>query len=240
MAFSKKILSFFKSLDLNVGLPAGIEVMNPFRDKTTFNLCTKFYQRFYDDNNSRHIIMGINPGRFGGGITGVPFTDPIRLQNICGIENDFQKKQELSSVFIYEMIDAFGGTEKFYSKFYISSISPLGFTKNNKNLNYYDDKNLENSLKEFVIDCMVKQIKFGIETDVAFCLGEGKNFTYLSRINEEMKFFKKVTPLPHPRFIMQYKLKKKEEYIQRYLCKLAKADNAAQKNLNEPNFNILL
>ncbi len=41
----------------------------------------------------RYLILGINPGRFGGGITGIPFTDPIRLQNICGIENDFQKNK---------------------------------------------------------------------------------------------------------------------------------------------------
>ena len=36
-----------------------------------------------------------------------------------------------------------------------------------------------------------------------------------------MKFFKQIIPLPHPRFIMQYKLKKKEEYIDRYLRELA-------------------
>ena len=223
MTFSKKILSFFKSLDLQAELPADVEVMNPFKDKLTFDLCSKFYNKYYNDNDSRYMILGINPGRFGGGITGVPFTDPIRLQNICGIENDFQKKQELSSVFIYEMINAFGGAGKFYNKFYISSISPLGFTKNNKNLNYYDDKNLEQSIKKFVIDCIKTQLKFGIKTEVVFCLGEGKNFNYLCRINEEMKFFKKVVPLSHPRFIMQYKLKKKEEYIQRYLYELAQS-----------------
>ncbi|MEO7120552.1 MAG: uracil-DNA glycosylase family protein [Ginsengibacter sp.] len=225
MTFSKKILSFFKSLDLQAELPADVEVMNPFREKSTFDLCSKFYNKYYNDNNLRHLILGINPGRFGGGITGIPFTDPIRLQRICGIENDFQKKQELSSVFVYEAISAFGGTEAFYNKFYISSICPLGFTKNSKNLNYYDDRNLEYCIKQFVIDCIKKQLKFGIKTDVVFCLGEGKNFNYLCRINEEMKFFKTIVPLSHPRFIMQYKLKKKEEYIDRYLCELKKVNN---------------
>jgi len=223
MTFSKKILSFFKNLNLNIELPHDVEVMNPFQNKTTFDICEKFYQKFYNDNNSRHLIMGINPGRFGGGITGVPFTDPIRLQKICGIENDFQKKQELSSLFIYEIINSFGGPGKFYNEFYISSISPLGFTKHNKNLNYYDDKQLEKSIKNFVIDCIKQQLNFGIHTEVVFCLGEGKNIAYLSRLNEEMKFFKKIFPLPHPRFIMQYKLKKKEEYIDRYLRELQSA-----------------
>ena len=222
MDLSKKILSFLKNLDLEAELPKEVEVMNPFKDKYTYNICKKFYSKYYSDANPRHLILGINPGRFGGGITGIPFTDPIRLTSVCGIENDFQKKQELSSVFIYEMIYAFGGPESFYSKFYISSISPLGFTKHNKNLNYYDDANLERSLKAFIIKKINLQLSFGISRDVAFCLGEGKNFTYFTKLNSEVKFFKKIVPLPHPRFIMQYKLKKKDEYIERYLCELKK------------------
>ena len=50
------------------------------------------------------------------------------------------KKQELSSVFMYEMINAYGGAELFYKRFYITAVSPLGFVKNGRNLNYYDDK----------------------------------------------------------------------------------------------------
>ncbi len=220
MSFSKNILSFLQSLDLQIVLPENVEVMNPFNNEVIFNLCKQFYDKFYSDNNPRHFILGINPGRFGGGVTGIPFTDPIRLNDDCGIENNFQRRQELSSVFIYEMIKAFGGLKTFYGKFYISAISPLGFTKENKNMNFYDDKKLENSLKEFIIDCIEKQFAFGLNRDVAFCLGEGKNFKYLSALNDEMKFFERVVPLPHPRFIMQYKLKKKEEYIQRYLREL--------------------
>jgi hypothetical protein len=142
------------------------------------------------------------------------------LQKDCGIENGWAKKQELSSVFMYDMINAFGGAEVFYKKFYITAVSPLGFTRHNKNLNYYDDKNLQNDIKDFVVDCMNKQFDFGINRDVAFCLGDGKNFKYLSNLNEEVNFFKKIVTLSHPRFIMQYKLKKKDEYIQFYLEKL--------------------
>jgi hypothetical protein len=221
MPLSNKILSFLKNLDLKVELPAEVEVMNPFKDQATFNLCKKFYKKYYNDNQSRHLLLGINPGRFGGGLTGIPFTDPVRLQNTCGIENDFQKKQELSSVFIYEMIHAFGGPEIFYGKFYISATCPLGFIKNNKNLNYYDDRQLENRIKNFVVECIKGQLEFGINRDIAFCLGEGKNFAYLSNLNNELKFFKKIIAFPHPRFIMQYRLKKKEEYIERYLRELA-------------------
>jgi hypothetical protein len=224
MILSKKILSFFNSLDLNFDLPGDVEVMNPFRDTATFKLCKKFYQKYYADNQKRHLILGINPGRFGGGVTGIPFTDPIRLQSVCGIKNDLPKKQELSSLFVYEMIDAFGGPEMFYNAFYFSSVSPLGFTRNNKNLNYYDDRELEKSVKGFVIECLQIQLNFGINRDTAFCLGEGKNFVYLTKLNAEMNFFERIVPLPHPRFIMQYKLKRKQEYIERYICELNLCD----------------
>jgi hypothetical protein len=221
---STKILSFLQNLDLKVGLPDEVKVMNPLKDQATFKLCEKFYKKYYSDSNQRHLILGINPGRFGGGITGIPFTDPLRLQNTCSIENEFQKKQELSSGFIYDMIHACGGPEIFYGKFYISAASPLGFIKNNKNLNYYDDRQLAHSIKYFIIESLKVQLEFGINRDIAFCLGEGKNFSYLSILNNEMKFFGKIVALPHPRFIMQYKLKKKEEYIERYLRELARVN----------------
>lgn len=227
MSYSTQILSFFKNLNLKVRLPKEVEAMNPFRDKDTYDICKKFYHKYYNDSNPRHLILGINPGRFGGGVTGIPFTDPIRLKEVGGIENSFAKKQELSSLFIYDMINAFGGAQSFYNKFYISSISPLGFTKNNKNLNYYDDKNLEQSLKQFIVGNINLQLNFGISRDVVFCLGEGKNFKYLSKLNNEMKFFDKVIPLPHPRFIMQYRLKRKDEYIEYYLLQLRKTANQA-------------
>jgi hypothetical protein len=118
------------------------------------------------------------------------------------------------------MINAFGGASAFYSKFYITAVSPLGFTRAGKNLNYYDDKTLQQDIKPFVIDCMHKQFEFGIDRRTAFCLGDGKNFTYLNALNKEQQFFESIVPLSHPRFIMQYKLKKKSEYIEQYIEKL--------------------
>jgi hypothetical protein len=217
MTFAEHIIQFISQLQLPVKLPKGVEVMNPFTDTATMEICKKFYHAFYSDKQQRRMIIGINPGRFGGGVTGIPFTDPIRLKKDCGIDNNWPARQELSSVYIYEMINAFGGPAHFYNQFYITAISPLGFTKDNKNLNYYDDKGLQDSIKPFVISCFEKQFSFGIHRDVAFCLGDGKNFQYLSKLNKEQQLFDKIVPLSHPRFIMQYKLKKKEEYIETYL-----------------------
>ena len=217
MSVAEKIIDFIKSLHFPVTLPDEIIIMNPFQDALTLQYCKKFYKKFYADSNKRYMIIGINPGRFGGGITGIPFTDPIRLQQDVGIINSWPKKQELSSVFVYELIHAFGGAHAFYKNFYFSSVSPLGFTRKDKNLNYYDDRSLQESMKDFVIDCMWRQLDFGIHREVAFCLGEGKNYFYLTKLNNELKFFDAIIPLSHPRFIMQYRLKRKEEYIKHYI-----------------------
>ena len=208
MTFGEKVVAFNKSLDLTVKLPKGVVSMNPFKNVYTLSLCQKFYTQYYNDSKERHIILGINPGRLGGGLTGIPFTDPVKLEKHCGIVNTLEKKTELSADYIYLMIEAFGGIKKFYHQFYFNSICPLGFTKDGKNLNYYDIKELQEGVKGFMINSLKKQISFGINTDVAYCLGEGENFKFISRLNEEQHFFKKIIPLAHPRFIMQYKRKK--------------------------------
>jgi hypothetical protein len=67
-------------------LPTNIRIMNPFREEeNALRISSEFYKKYYNDDNKRHLILGINPGRFGGGLTGVPFTDPKRLKSECHI-----------------------------------------------------------------------------------------------------------------------------------------------------------
>lgn len=221
MTFADQILAFNKSLHIKEKLPAGVLVMNPYQDKTAAALSTLFYKKYYNDSNERILILGINPGRLGGGITGVPFTDPVKLETICGIPNSLQKKVELSADFIYAMINAFGGAEKFYQRFYISGVSPLGFIKDNKNLNYYDIKELQLTVTDFIVDCLTKQLAFNITREYCFCLGEGENYKFLARLNNERNFFKSIIPLPHPRFIMQYRRKQVDAFSKVYIEKLS-------------------
>jgi hypothetical protein len=220
MTFADQVLYFYKNLEIRSTLPEGVVVLNPFYNSESFSFCNQFYKKFYDDENERTLILGINPGRHGGGVTGVPFTDPIKLEQYCNIPNPYSKKAELSADFIYAMIENFGGTEEFYSKFYISAVSPLGFTMGGKNLNYYDIKELQLALRDFIIDCLKKQLSFGINRKVCYCLGEGENFKFLTRLNNEQRFFEKIIPLAHPRFIMQYRRKKIATYIEDYCVKL--------------------
>lgn len=221
MTFADKVLVFYKKLSIDNRLPKAVEVLNPYQLESAFDLCTQFYKKYYSDNNKRYVILGINPGRFGGGITGIPFTDPVKLDIICGIKNDLPKKAELSADFIYAMITAYGGLQSFYSKYFFSSVSPLGFTQNGKNLNYYDTPELQKRLEPFIVKSINQLLELGLYRETAFCLGEGDNYKYLSRLNAQEKYFGSITPLAHPRFIMQYKRKHLENYIQDYLEKLS-------------------
>jgi hypothetical protein len=219
MTFADHVLAFNRHLAINVRLPKHIKVMNPFKEEDIFTLIERFYAKYYSDTELRTLILGINPGRFGGGVTGIPFTDPVKLEQECGIKNTLKKKTELSADFIYQMILAFGGPEKFYRHFYISAISPLGFIRDGKNMNYYDNRELNERLIPFILDSLTAQLTFGIRREVCFCLGEGENYKFLSRFNLKHRFFERIIPLAHPRFIMQYRRKKVKEYIANYLSK---------------------
>ncbi|HWA35667.1 MAG TPA: uracil-DNA glycosylase family protein [Cyclobacteriaceae bacterium] len=221
--FADNILSFYKQLSITEKLPKGVIVMNPYQDDYTFELCRNFYTRFYNDKNPRTLLLGINPGRFGSGTTGISFTDPVKLENEYGIANTLTKKAELSADFMFKMMTAFGGPKEFYRHYFISSVSPLGFTKDGININYYDDKKLERAIIPFIVDSIEKMIAFGCNQEVCFCIGEGKNFDFLSKLNEKQKWFKEIKGLPHPRFIMQYRRKRVDEYVDIYLKELSKS-----------------
>jgi hypothetical protein len=228
--FAERIITFLEDLDYIGPLPEDIFVMNPFRNNPEIiPLVSSFYRKFYNDSKTRHLILGINPGRFGAGVTGIPFTDTIRLKEKCGIPFSGPETFETSSVFIYEMIDAFGGPEKFYSGFYISAVSPLGFTFQGKegrivNYNYYDSRKLTRLLREFIVDSLLQQLDFGIARDKCFCLGTGKNYDFLLKLNDELNLFGSIIPLEHPRYIMQYKSKQKVIYVEKYLSELGKVN----------------
>ncbi len=227
LTFAEKAISFFNELEFSEKLPEGINIMNPFRgNPEVMPVIKSFFLKFYNDETPRHIILGINPGRFGAGSTGIPFTDTIRLMEKCGLSISGIRTFETSSAFIYEMIDNFGGAGKFYSKFYISAISPLGFTRPGRfkqvNFNYYDDRKLMQAVSEFIRVNLEKQLEFGILRDVAFCLGTGKNYKFVKELNEKYGYFAEIVPLEHPRFIMQYRSKQKQSYIRKYIEEFSK------------------
>ena len=220
--FADRVLDYHFGLEPELPLPSDVQLLYPYHSEEVRKAMRQFFRKYFSDNQSRFALLGINPGRFGAGITGTPFTDPIRLEEICGIKNNFKKRQELSSVFVYSFISALGGPDEFYKNFYITSISPLGFTKNGKNYNYYDSKELEGKVMPLIEENLAMLISTGVSDQVAFSMGQGKNFKFLLKLNARMKYFAEVVPLPHPRWVMQYRLKRKEEFVMQYVRELSK------------------
>lgn len=230
MTFAEKVISFNQKVQYTgLPLPEGIRAMNPYQEISgTMDIVEMFYRKFYNDNRERHLILGINPSRLGAGLTGIPFTDPKRLISACHIPYKGKMTHELSSVYIYEMIEAYGGVKRFYGDFYINSPCPLGFASidfkgREKNYNYYDSKALLNAVENYTIENIQKYISMGVNTETCFCLGTGKNKMYLDKLNKKYCLFNQIIALEHPRFIMQYKSSEKPEYIRKYVTALLKA-----------------
>ena len=121
--FADKVIQFNQQLSFNKKLPDGIQIMNPFEGNTEILTIAKtFYHKFYNDNRPRKFIIGINPGRLGAGVTGIPFTDTKRLASICNIKIDSFSTHEPSSVFVYDVI------EKYYKQTFCSSAYMLTAT----------------------------------------------------------------------------------------------------------------
>lgn len=216
MSFAQKVIRFNQSLELDIPLPEGVQVMNPFHDRQVVEISDKFYLKYFSDYSERTLLLGINPGRFGAGVTGIPFTDPVKLEGICGIPNNLKKISEPSAGFVYDMISAYGSPEAFYSRYFIHAVCPLGFTKAGVNYNFYDSKELEEAVTPFIIASIEKILAFPVSTNVCYCLGMGKNFRFLQKLNQTHPYFGKIIPLPHPRWIVQYRRKWYDEFIRLY------------------------
>lgn len=229
-SFGEKVIEFNNELHYTGKLPKGFRVMNPFiENPETIQVMSRFYHKFYNDNNSRKFIIGINPSRHGAGVTGVPFTDTKRLKNICGIEMKSARTHEVSSVFLYDMIMEYGGPEVFYGKFYINSPFPLAIVRHAKgdkwlNANYYDDPKLFEMVEDFMIQSLRDSIDLGVDTSEVYILGK-KNADFIKRLNDRAKLFDRLVPLEHPRFIQQYKSKEKQLYIDKYILAFSGLQN---------------
>lgn len=220
--FADQVIDFNRHLHYDGKLPDDFQVMNPYMDNPeTMVVMQQFYYKYYDDFAQRKFIIGINPSRHGAGVTGVPFTDTKRLESVCGIKMQSAHTHEISSVFMYDMIEAYGGATSFYQNFYINSPFPLAIIRKAKdgkwlNANYYDDPKLFDIVKDFMISSLKKHISLGLDTSEVFILGK-KNADFIQKINRKEKLFQKLTILEHPRFIQQYKSREKQLYIDKYL-----------------------
>lgn len=213
--FGARVNKFYLSLE-PPKVPSGVHVMNPYANPRTRRCVKSFLAKYFNDANSRTLVVGINPGRFGSGLTGVTFTDPYALTNECGLSHDFTGQRELSADFVYRVVNALGGPAAFYKRLFMSAVCPLGFTRKGINLNYYDDKRLEKAVTPFVVESIEQHLRFPVTREHVVVLGRGNNAEYFRRLNEDLGWFANVHALDHPRFIMQYRRRKLDAYIAEY------------------------
>lgn len=224
--FSDSVLEFNEWLaNISLELFDNYRINNPFNGKNRIQIkeiTNAFYKKYYNDDNKRYLILGSSPARKGTSSTGIPFEDATHLYKETGIMIDNFYINKSSSDFLYDVMEKYGGCEKFYKDFFMSFVCPLGIVNinskgNEVNSNYYESKKLENALYAFIVDSLKKQISFGIDTSVCYCIGSGENFKFLTKINEQYKFFDKIIALEHPRFIMQYNSKDRNKYLNKYI-----------------------
>jgi hypothetical protein len=221
-----RILQFNEGLaKTTLELPPGFAVINPFngpQKERVREVTTAFYNKYYDDDKPRRLVLGSSPARRGTGVTGVPFEDAKLLESDTGVDVDGYAVSRPSAGFLHDVISRYGGRGKFYADFIMSFVCPLGLVRTNPkgkevNCNYYENKRLLGLLHSFLVDTLERQLTFGTDTSVCYCIGSGENFAFLSKVNEDQRFFRKIVPLEHPRFITQYNRDREEEFAEKYL-----------------------
>ena len=213
--FADRLRSFLTTFPAPVALPPGVVAANPYGTQPARGLLTEFAQKFYADDRPRVAVLGINPGRFGGGTTGIAFTDPVALADTCGLPNELPRRRELSSEFVEQVIGALGGATAFYAQFYVGSVYPLVLLKDGLNHNYYDSPALVGALWPALADSLRQQVALGFRRDVVVSLGR-RNATFLRKLNQQEALFEEVIELDHPRFLMQYKRRQLVDYVAKY------------------------
>lgn len=220
--FGVRTLEFIDEISRNppevppCALASGIDILNPYLNTEVRKTFGQFVEKFYNDNYLRVAAIGINPGRFGAGITGISFTDPIALREELEIESKIIGKREISSEFIYRIVREMGGAKQFFGNVYLTAACPLGFTKQSLNYNFYDDSDLAAAMRPFIVKSLEMQLELGLYREKAIVLGTGKLAEFMQRLNDEYKFFGELVILEHPRFIMQYRRKYMDEYVAKY------------------------
>lgn len=222
---AEKILKYCHNLSkIELDSFDNYKIINPYKNNKEHIklITTKFYNKYYNDSNKRRLILGSNPARRATAVTGIPFEDAAHLQQEIGIFIDNFYINKSSSDFLYDVINEYGGCNKFYNDFYMNFVFPLGIAKVNSNdkesnCNYYEIKQFEDKLSRYIINSIKEILTFNIDTEVCYCIGSGKNYEFLLKINKEYNFFKEIIPLEHPRFIMQYNSKNKDIYLKKYL-----------------------
>lgn len=179
------------------------------------NCMETFWNKFYGPHVPKVVICGINPGRFGAGLTGIPFLDYRSLSEI-GFNMD-KKDSEQSSEFFFEVFKKIG-TERFFKSFYVTNFSSVGYSKNGRNINYYD---LPDKAKKTVYANFSTEMKSVNPTHI-ISLGVSVQYSVRELVKSEAiaKDVDHSLRLAHPSWVMTYRRKNKDMWVDKYVNEL--------------------
>ncbi len=207
------VLNYYEQLAQQWPSFGDIEVLSPFLEPEVADLRRRFYDSYYNDTTPRQLWLGINPGRLGAGITGIPFSDPVQLAQHCQLSTSFPQREELSATFVFQVIAAAGGPDHFFRRVFIDSVSPVGYVRDGLNFNYYDDADFFTFLRPHLQAHIDRLLARPGPAEIVL-LGKGKNLSHLKQLDLRGAT---VHALPHPRWVMQYRRKDMRHWIQRYV-----------------------
>jgi hypothetical protein len=155
--FSDRYTVYLKSI--NIG------ILSEFLENK--NNIVAFHNRYIQPNSPRIVMCGINPGRRGAGITGIPFIDTLSLSKLVPDVNN--PKSEKSAKFFFSIIEEIGISE-FYRNVHVTNMSWLGFYKldSGKNVNY---NSLPVEIQNVLIDKFVEEMQL-IKPDIIIPMGD--------------------------------------------------------------------
>lgn len=171
----------------------------------------KYYDKYVDFDSDKIVLCGLNPGRFGAGLTGVPFIDFKSLSKM--LSNIKKDDGESSAQFFFELVKKFG-IEKFYKICYVTNISKFGYSKKSsaKNVNY---PKLPNSAQDWLFKRFIEEMNL-IKPKVIIPLSDDVAKT-LKVLTQAQQLDYKIAPkLNHPAWVMTYKKKDKNLWLQKY------------------------
>lgn len=212
---SDEVINFYTSPPFSTVGTNHLQIHNPFSDQDRQKAITSFCKKYYDDDNRRIHLLGINPSKINNTSTGVNYTDGFALENFCEIDNKFSKTRELTSKFFYNVVENMGGSSEFYSRVFAWALMPLSITKGGSYVNYYDKEVVE-AIRDVIISNILWLGDRIPNNKRAVVLGIGENKKAFSKMDGYPFIYDHIEYLPHPRWIMQYKSNDLDKYIAMY------------------------
>lgn len=181
------------------------------------NNIKRYYEKYVSKNKPKIVLCGINPGRFGAGLTGIPFID---FKSLSKMLNDINRTEtEQSAQFFFRVIEKIG-KERFYQNCYVTNISKFGFAEQGKsrNVNYYD---LPKNTQRWLLDRFCEEMNF-INPNIIIPLSQNVEHS-LNLLKDEGKLsFNIGERINHPSWVMTYRKNDEDIWIKKYCDEILK------------------